>query len=216
MRLPTEPIVKSSCVDGPGERTVLFTQGCSIRCPGCQSQHLWPFEGGEEVDTEKVAKVLLSLSKDHKNVTISGGEPFDQASELRSLVSKLKAAGRHVIIYTGYTWGELITRHQRLQVYRDIIDNSDVIVDGPFVKALDHDWIGFRGSSNQRPIDVQATLKDNPLDPVVLDWDDIIVITQDGDLLTPVGFGDLVKDLGPANRSRMCGQSKGHTARMEA
>ncbi|WP_075063951.1 4Fe-4S single cluster domain-containing protein [Ornatilinea apprima] len=202
-------IINSSLVDGPGERTVVFFQGCSIRCPGCQNVALWDPNSGDLYDEQDLARKLAHLAQPHGNVTISGGEPFNQVRGLAFLVRELKHLGvKNIQVYSGYTFEQLIagTNGSYLWV-REVLDQIDVLVDGPFIQALDDPFITYRGSRNQRPIDVQLTLKSAPGSPVVLNWDDEIQISQDGNIVLPIGLSKQFDSIGTIERSRMCGQT---------
>ena len=125
--------VEESIVDGPGLRYVLFTQGCPHHCPGCHNPA-----------THAVSR----------GVTFSGGEPFLQSETLAPLAAELKRQGYHLMAYTGYLMEELLARPR----HATFLASLDVVVDGPFVlerRSLD---LKFRGSSNQRFIDVPASL----------------------------------------------------------
>lgn len=195
-----------SFVDGPGDRAVIFFQGCPLACKGCQNRALWGTDGGRNVSEDAIAATLLMWSQ---NVTISGGEPFAQPEALAHLVIALRNGGaKSIIVYTGYTWDQLMTHtHPAYPYMKYILSEIDVLVDGPFVKALDHNLINYRGSSNQRPIDVQASLDEGEI--ILLDWDvPMMTVTQDGDLVLPVGLAMDFAETGSIEKSRMCGQTR--------
>lgn len=198
-----------SFVDGPGERTVLFLQGCPIHCPGCQNVHLWDFAAGTETDVETLAITLSELSHKSGNVTISGGEPFAQSEALAYLVRLLRFYGvSNIIVYTGYTWELLNSGVTSSWLWvQSVLDNVDIVVDGPFVAAKDDDLITWRGSRNQRPIDVAASRLAKKV--VTLSWDNPeIVITAEGDMVFPVGLADTLAGAGVVMDTRMCGQTE--------
>lgn len=200
-----------SYVDGPGERIAFFVQGCPIVCPGCQSPGLWPLKGGKETSVGRVVYALVKAAckdNDHGNITISGGEPLAQPEPVTKLVKMLKRKGvKHIILYTGYTWEQLqVETHPANPYMGELLKYVDVIVDGPFVKELDHDHITYRGSSNQRPINVKETLEAGEL--VLENWDNEIVITDEGDLVMPIGFGKEFGKMGKVEVNRMCGQNE--------
>lgn len=204
-------ITPDSYVDGPGgPRTVLFVQGCKRGCPGCQSQHLWPADDGQYVMTWHLADQLVETDQP---ITISGGEPFEQPGALDHLLMRIKQLDphRHVIVYTGYTWETLIAS-RRPSVLRAMV-NIDILMDGPYIVGQDHDRLQWRGSTNQRAIDVQATLIKMvgvKIDPVVIDWDTpIVIITEEGDLLGAAGLIDELTD--DATPTRRCGQTDTNT-----
>lgn len=151
-------LVRESVVDGPGVRHVLFVQGCPHRCRGCQNPDTWDFSGGEEAG---VGEVLAELER-HMNplvrgVTLSGGEPFCQAAALAELASRLRVRwpGLDLWVYTGYTWEELLALPD--PAVRRLLALADVVVDGRFVLE-EREELPFRGSRNQRLVDVRASL----------------------------------------------------------
>lgn len=210
----TPIFVDDSVVDGPGRRTVVFVQGCPIRCPGCQNQHLWNSDGGVEVDVETVAATLLDAGQP---VTISGGEPLAQADAVAELllILKLQRPDLHVIVYTGLAVEDIFEYRDCWTEAIEVLYLADVLVDGPYVSYLDHDWMQWRGSANQRAIDVKASLGPDPetgqlyLEQVVtLDWDTpAITIGQGGDVVATAG---LMSDLFgyDAVETRRCGGTK--------
>jgi anaerobic ribonucleoside-triphosphate reductase activating protein len=155
IRLRLNGMVYESVVDGPGLRDVVFVQGCPHRCAGCQNPGSWDFDGGTEVD---IADVLVSLPSSPlvSGITFSGGEPFCQAAALVEVARQVKARGLDLWVYTGYTWEELLA-HQDPAVKRLLV-LADVVIDGRFVQAEADLALPFRGSRNQRLIDVKKSL----------------------------------------------------------
>lgn len=207
MKARIASIQANSVVDGPGVRTVVFFQGCSIHCPGCQNKHLWDPSGGTEIEVTELAERIAEIG--NPQVTISGGEPFQQPEQLARLVSILKYRHNfHIIVYTGFTWEVLRTLCNPIFLLNaGILSNVDVLVDGQYVKSLDDDCITYRGSRNQRPIDVQASRRANQV--ITLDWDaPEVVITQDGNAFLPIGMVAEMGELGIVQPTRMCGQTK--------
>lgn len=150
---------KESIVDGEGYRYVIFVQGCSHKCPGCQNPETWGFNAGTVYDEAKLKEILNEISEDPiiDGVTLSGGDPFYQAEACVELVKAIKNLRPELNIwaYTGFVWDELIKDPDRLE----LVKCCDVIVDGPFIlgkRSLD---VLFRGSTNQRLIDVKKTLE---------------------------------------------------------
>lgn len=199
--------IATSFVDGPGLRAVVWVQGCPIRCPACQNKHLWPETGGRLCAPVHVAHQLL---RPGLPVTVTGGEPFAQPDALRDLLRTLKALrpSVHILVYSGFTWEDLLSMAAVIPAIADALLYIDVLVDGPYLPALDHDAMQYRGSSNQRPIDVQATLANwSDAEPVVLDWDTpLVTITAAGRLITAAAYSARFGGLGAAADVRRCGQ----------
>ena len=148
--------VAESVVDGPGIRFVIFTQGCPHRCKGCHNPHTWMPGGGRMVNIDDLfgqvaANPLL------KGVTLSGGEPFEQAVPLARLARQVRLMGKDVISYTGYTWEYLLEHPDDHRRFGELLEVTDYLVDGPFVEELKDLKLPFRGSANQRIIDVQMS-----------------------------------------------------------
>lgn len=151
-------IVKESIVDGPGLRLVVFAQGCPHGCPGCHNPHTHTFKGGTHADIDSImesvrANPLLN------GVTFSGGEPFEQAERFAVLAERVKALGLHVMTYTGYTFETILERQGEKKGWRDLLNRTDVLVDGPFILERRSLGLRFRGSDNQRLIDVPRSLQ---------------------------------------------------------
>ena len=148
-------IVTDSIVDGPGIRTTVFAQGCSHRCPGCHNPETWEVGCGVVMSAERVLEIVQSNPL-CRGVTFSGGEPFDQAEGFTKLARLLKEKDYEVASYTGYTFEELLT----LPVWRTLLEQIDVLIDGPFVQAEKSLELNFRGSRNQRILNVPASLRE--------------------------------------------------------
>lgn len=148
-------ITQDSIVDGPGIRTTFYAQGCPHHCKGCHNPETWAFSGGTAMDEETLADIALSnpLSR---GVTFSGGEPFSQGAGFARLAAILKEKGFEVASYTGYTFEQLLlgTPEQRR-----LLETLDVLIDGPFLLEQRSLELNFRGSRNQRIIDVPASLR---------------------------------------------------------
>ena len=147
-------IVEESIVDGPGLRYVLFTQGCPHHCEGCHNPATHPFEGGRLVSPDWVFDDVRK-NPIVRGVTFSGGEPFSQSGRLAALAVRLRAAGYGLVSYTGYLYEELLADPR----HRSLLNQLDLLVDGPFVLAQKSLTIRFRGSRNQRIIDVPRSLE---------------------------------------------------------
>lgn len=149
-------IIEESIVDGEGFRFVIFTQGCPHHCEGCHNPQTHPFEGGSEADTaELYARILQNPLL--KGVTFSGGEPFCQPAPLAELAGWLHHNTKlDVAVYTGYTFEQLLTSAD--PAVRALLEQTDVLIDGPFVLSQRDLTLLFRGSANQRLLDCQQSL----------------------------------------------------------
>ena len=157
MKLRISGVIRESVVDGPGLRAVVFAQGCKWACPGCHNPDTWDMSGGELADTDELLQQILS-TKLLRGVTFSGGEPFLQALPLAGLGQELKNNGLDLITYTGYTWEELLKQAETDESVKNLLYVSDYIVDGVF-REQERNWdLPFRGSANQRFIDIAASL----------------------------------------------------------
>ena len=145
----------NSITDGPGLRFGVFCQGCNHHCPGCHNPETHEFGVGTKVDVEDIYKMI---KKDPivRGVTFSGGEPFDQAEGFYELAKLLKADGYELAAYSGYTY-EQLTRNTEDYKYK-LLSLLDILVDGPFVLAKRSLSAGFRGSTNQRVLNIPASL----------------------------------------------------------
>lgn len=152
------PLQFDSIVDGPGLRMVLWTQGCPHHCKGCHNPKTHAEDAGYELSIEEVV-ADIQASKLQRGVTLSGGEPFLQARALLPVATEAKKCGLDVWAYTGYKWEQLMNKHNpQYQDYIKLLKHIDVVVDGRFVIELKSHKLLFRGSSNQRIIDVQQSL----------------------------------------------------------
>lgn len=142
--------------DGPGVRVSLFVSGCRNHCPGCFQPETWSFDYGEDFTAETLAKLLELLHPDYiRGLTILGGDPMEPENweELQGVCEFVKAQypEKDIWLYTGYHWEDLKDRPG--------LDMIDVMVDGPFVEAKKDLSLRFRGSSNQRLINVERSLR---------------------------------------------------------
>lgn len=151
-------IVEESVVDGPGLRFVVFAQGCPHRCQGCHNPGTWDFEGGKTITVEELLKKIRANPL-LKGVTLSGGEPFAQASQMAELAKEVKGTGMDVITYTGYTFEKLLTLCESDPGIKSLLENTDYLIDGPYLKDQRDLGLPFRGSRNQRFLDVRASLE---------------------------------------------------------
>jgi anaerobic ribonucleoside-triphosphate reductase activating protein len=151
-----QTILTNSWTDGPrGPRTVLFMQGCTVRCPGCQNQQLWPREGGTTIAPSVLADMLIATGQP---ITITGGEPTDQPLALAALMIAIRwiDPNRDVIVYTGRTMEDLVQNHRQAMIGLNL---ATTVVDGPYIADQDDDHLQWRGSANQRAIDMAASLQ---------------------------------------------------------
>ena len=158
MNIRIAGVVNDSIVDGPGLRFSVFTQGCSHHCPGCHNPETHDPQGGHDEDTDAL------IAKMKKNpllsgITLTGGDPLEQSAPCLELAKAAHAAGLNVWAYTGYTWEQLLTRNDPDQMA--LLREVDVLVDGPFIQAERSLELDYRGSRNQRLIDVSASLREN-------------------------------------------------------
>jgi len=150
--LKVADILVESVVDGKGLRTVIFFQGCPRHCEGCHNSKLLPFEGGKSYTPEILAgEILAKMTPIHKGITFSGGDPLAQAEELLQVIKILRTEKPNLNIwtYTGYLFEEV----KEFPVLKEI----DVLVDGPFILSQRDISLPFRGSANQRIIDLPKT-----------------------------------------------------------
>lgn len=148
-------IVKESIVDGPRIRYTIFVQGCPHNCLGCHNKQTHSFESGTKISIDEILNQIKSLTYIN-DVTFSGGEPFCQAKALSVLAKKLKIYNFHIVVYTGYTFEELFESTDFYII--DLLNNIDILIDGKFdinQKNLD---LKFRGSKNQRILDVKKSI----------------------------------------------------------
>lgn len=157
MKLKIAGIVNESIVDGPGFRLAVFTQGCPHHCPECHNPQTHAFEAGEWMDTENIIDGIAENPL-LDGVTLTGGEPFCQPLPCVEIARGTRAMGLSVWSYSGYTFEQLL---QGDPEQRALLEQLDVLVDGPFIKAQRTLELRFRGSSNQRLIDVPKSLASN-------------------------------------------------------
>ena len=144
-------IYHNSVVEGPGRRSVLQTAGCLLRCEGCFIPETHPITSGVEMRIGEVIERLLAPEGEPRDgVTVLGGEPFLQPDGLLALMQMLKERNEHITLYSGYTLEQLLSRPE--PAIRLILELADILIDGPFVKALSDNVGEWRGSTNQRII----------------------------------------------------------------
>lgn len=143
-------IVDGTSVDGPGLRTSIYFAGCRHACEGCHNMQSWDFEAGEDMTVDEI---IEHVEREGFNVSLSGGDPLYQVEALLPLVEELKSRGYNVWCYTGFTYEEVCADAS----LRRVLDYVDVLVDGPFVMSRRDISLRFRGSGNQRLIEVAAS-----------------------------------------------------------
>ena len=148
--------VDDSIVDGPGIRYTVFTQGCPHHCPGCHNPKTHAQDGGYTVDTEKII-AQLRANPLLDGLTLSGGEPFEQPAACTELARQAHALGLNVWCYTGYTCEVLLTAKK--PAWEALLQQVDVLVDGPFLLGERSLELQYRGSKNQRLLDMPRTLE---------------------------------------------------------
>ena len=157
MRIRLAGLIPESYVDGPGIRFTIFVQGFPHNCEGCHNPETHDFEGGRLADTDRIYNKIKQFPLS-KGVTFSGGEPFCQAEPLAELAEKLKADGYHLMSYSGWTYEQLVKKGETEPFVKKLLGLLDVLVDGRFVLAERTLELHFRGSRNQRLIDVPKSL----------------------------------------------------------
>lgn len=151
-------VIRESIVDGPGIRMVVFAQGCPHHCKGCHNPETHDPAGGYD---STVGNLLREAKKNPllKGLTLSGGDPFFQANGFAKLARAAHEAGYNIITYTGYTFEELLAGFEAHEGWEALLRETDILVDGKFVLEERSLSLQFRGSKNQRVIDVPASLK---------------------------------------------------------
>ena len=149
-------IMREPIVDGPGVRFAIFCQGCPHNCPGCHNPETHDFEGGRNVSIERL---LEEIDRDRllKGVTFSGGEPTCQAESFAALGEEVKKRGLTITLFSGYTYEQLLKRAGDEPALKKLLYLTDLLIDGPFIEAEKDLTLPFRGSINQRLIDMNRT-----------------------------------------------------------
>ena len=158
VRLAIPKIQSDSIVDGEGIRSVIWFQGCSHNCLGCHNPETHDFKAGVEVSLKEM-KAQIDELEYQNGVTFSGGDPMMQIEALYELASYVHEKGMNVWVYTGYTFEEVLTLAEKNEMYMKALEQIDVLVDGKFVMELKSFDVQFRGSSNQRILDVKKSLE---------------------------------------------------------
>ncbi len=154
-------IRKYDIANGPGVRTTIFLTGCTLNCKNCFNKEYQNFHFGKVFDEKAFEEVMDCLSDANiSGLSVLGGEPFDNLAGLKEFITKVRAKSeKDIWIYSGYTFEELLEKDGAM----DVLKNIDVLVDGRFVEDLKDLKLKFRGSSNQRIIDVKRTLEEDEI-----------------------------------------------------
>ena len=155
-----------SVTDGPGIRLVLFLQGCPHQCCGCHNPDTWDYSGGRGYSFTDIHRLIQAYYYS-AGVTFSGGEPFLQARALARLGKQIKEAGYTIVTYSGYRFEELVAGRSTQDGWGELLQVTDILIDGPYVEARKSVSLPFRGSDNQRLISVPQTLDSGGI-PVIL------------------------------------------------
>ena len=150
-------IAYESLVNGPGMRRVFFAQGCKHNCEGCFNPETHDFSGGEEKNMDDLIKDVLK-NKMIKGITFSGGDPIEQAGKFSYMAKAFKDSGLNIWCYTGYIFEELLRKRKEDKGIEELLNNVDVLVDGRFEINNKKDGLRFKGSMNQRIINVEESL----------------------------------------------------------
>lgn len=150
-------IVVDTTVDGPGWRTSIYCAGCRHACPGCHNPETWDFEAGRAATIDEI---IDELRPTEGNITFSGGDPMYQAEAFTELARRIREElHRTIWCFTGFRYEQVMANEQMSK----LLPYLEVLVDGPFIEAKKDDTLMFRGSSNQRLVDVQKSLKQGTL-----------------------------------------------------
>lgn len=153
MKIRVSGLVNDSIVDGPGIRYTIFTQGCKHNCQGCHNKHTHDLNGGYQIDVDEIIETIKKNPL-LDGITISGGEPFLQAFACTELARKAKELNLDVIIYTGYVFEQIIQNEEK----KRLLAETDILIDGPFIEKEKSLSLLYKGSKNQRLIDVKRSL----------------------------------------------------------
>ncbi len=153
-KLKVSGIIEESIVDGPGLRFTVFTQGCPHHCPGCHNPQTHDFEGGKWMELDEI---MAMFDEDPllAGMTFSGGEPFCQPAPLAELARQVRARGKNIVAYSGYTFEQLSEMAAHNPDIEALLSMCDLLIDGPYVEARRDLDLLFRGSTNQRILDLK-------------------------------------------------------------
>jgi anaerobic ribonucleoside-triphosphate reductase activating protein len=168
-------ITKESVVDGPGIRMVIFAQGCPHQCEGCHNPQTHDPDQGLLMETDEILN-MVAQARLIRGVTLSGGEPFLQAKPFSLLAKEIRLKNLDVVTYTGFTFEELLAISLKRPAVRALLANTDILVDGPYLAAERDLRLAFRGSRNQRLINVRRSLNEGR----TILWEDIAAVSNWG------------------------------------
>lgn len=155
-------IMRESIVDGPGIRFAVFCQGCPHACPGCHNPETHDFNGGSEV---KIERIIEEFDKNPllAGITFSGGEPMCQPEGFAALGKLVKERGKTITIFSGYTLEQLLEKGKKNKATAELMMMCDILIDGLYEQSKRDLTLQFRGSSNQRVIDMNRTRKEGKI-----------------------------------------------------
>ena len=148
------PLQKESVVDGKGIRMVIWSQGCNLKCKECHNPETWDSNSGRLINLDEVKKFIYNNKEFHQGITLTGGDPFLQPEANLEIAKYAHSLGLDVWAYCGLTFEQIM----RIPAMKKLLLECDVLVDGPFILKQRDVSLAFRGSSNQRIIDVQKSL----------------------------------------------------------
>lgn len=141
-------IIKRTYAEGPGCRFCIWVQGCRHKCKGCFAEKLWDYDGGLEYSVEEIISQIESVKNDICGITFLGGEPLDKADELTKIAKKARELGKNIITFTGYTYNEIKLKDKK--EWNELLENTDLLIDGKFKEELLDYSRPLVGSSNQK------------------------------------------------------------------
>lgn len=147
-------IIDGTTVDGPGFRTAIYFAGCAHHCEGCHNPSSWAMDGGKEMDMQSI---MSRVVENDFNVTFSGGDPFYQSADILPLAQSIKKLGKTIWCYTGFRYEDLLCNEDM----KKLLAYIDVLVDGEFILSRRDTSLLFRGSDNQRLIDLHKSTPEN-------------------------------------------------------
>ncbi len=156
-------IIPQTRVEGYGKRYCIWVQGCSIRCKGCFNVEMWDKRGGTEYKVSEIVEDIVRQGEEIEGITILGGEPFEQPVAVLQLVKRCKKLGYGSIVFTGFVYEELLKRKEA----KEVLEQIDLLIDGPYEEGrrdFSRPWVG---SSNQRYIFLTSRYKKEKLKKIV-------------------------------------------------